>query len=106
MPVHLRNFASASAVWASCSSPRIFSAISVASTTGALLYRGPLDGHPAVERCLVSPHGLSEAHMQRIGGQFVPDRGLGKGRQRRDQRRQILQIEIVSDIDDEPQFGG
>src|SRR6516225_8339540 len=101
MPVNLRKFASASARWASCSSPRIFSAISVASTTGALPYRGPLG---AIEHRLVSPHGLGEAHDKSVSGQFVTNRGLGDGGQCRDQRRQVAQVEVVPDVDDEAQF--
>src|SRR5262249_52929064 len=105
MPVNLRKFASASAWWASCSSPRIFSAISVGSTTGVLPYRGPLGGRSAIERRLVSPHGSGEAHDKSVSGQFVTNRGLGDGGQCRDQRRQVAQVEVVPDVDDEAQFG-
>ena len=43
-----------------------------------------------------------KADFQRVGGQFVADRGLRQVRHRGDEARQISQIEIVAGIDDQP----
>src|SRR5262245_16594176 len=102
MPVSLRKVASDSVLWASCP-PWIFSAISAAST-------GPLRRkHRAVlpgQHRPVSADGFGETHNQGVGRQLVADRGLCRTRQRRYQWRQVMQVEVVSDIDGEPQFGG
>src|SRR6516164_10829348 len=96
MPVYLRKLASAAAVWASCSSPWIFSAISLASNIASV---------SGVQCRLVGADGLGKAHDECVSCQLVADRGLGGG-DRCDQRGQVVQIEVVPDVDHKPQFAG
>src|SRR5215469_1174520 len=97
MPVYLRKLASAAALWASCSSPWIFSAISLASNIASV---------SGVQCRLIGPDSLGKARDERVGGQLVADRRLCYAGQCRHQRRQVVQIEVVPDVDHEPQFAG
>src|SRR6266851_186178 len=58
------------------------------------------------QRCLVGPDGGGEADDQGVGGQLVADRGFGQRRHGRDQGGQIVEVEVVPGIDDEPERGG
>src|SRR3954468_8627578 len=104
MPVNLRKVASAAAVWAS-SPPWIFSAISVASTCPSVLCK-PSGGCPAAQYSLVGLDCFAKAHHQGVGRQFVADRRLSDRRQGVDQRRQVFEVQIVSDIDDQTELCG
>src|ERR1700738_962353 len=104
MPVYLRKVASASALWASCS-PWIFSAISVASTVPSV-FGDRSARRPSAERGLIGLNCFGKPHHQGIGRQFVADRSLGDRRQGVDQRRQVFEVQIMADIDDEAELGG
>src|SRR5690348_5496584 len=99
MPLYLRKVASAAALWAS-SPPWIFSAISVASTCPSRLHH-PSSGGSAAQHSLIGLDGFAKAHHQSVGRQFMADRSLGDRRQRVDQRRQVFEVQIVADIDDQ-----
>ena len=60
----------------------------------------------AAECGLVGAHRCSKPHYQRVAGQLVADRGFGEARQSGGQRRQIVEVQIVADIDDQPKLGG
>ena len=59
-------------------------------------------GLSAGQRRLVGADRAGETDFQRVGGQFMADRGFRQVRQRRDEVRQVLQIEVVAGIDDQP----
>src|SRR5215469_7190706 len=100
MPVYLRKLASASALCASSWWAWILSAISLASVAST---RSPLS--VTAQRRLIRADGSGKTHDECVGRQLVADRGLGDGGQGRDQRRQVVQVEVVADVDDDPQFG-
>lgn len=55
---------------------------------------------------LVRDHGALKAHFERVGGQFVADGCLRERWDRTDQRRHVLEIEIVTYIDDQAAITG
>ena len=60
----------------------------------------------AGQRRLVGADRVGETDFQRVGRQFVADRGFRQVRQRGDEARQVSQIEVVPGIDDEPGCAG
>ena len=65
----------------------------------------PPSGGSAAQRRLVGADRLGKAHHQGVGGQLVADRSLGECRQRRGQWRQVVEVQVVADVDDQTELG-